>query len=151
MNAPPVHYVRTDDGMSLAYAITGQGLPLIHVPMVWSHFSKQWSSGISRSRLEALAQRFQLVLYDGRGQGMSTWGTAGDMPLERIEADLEAIVGLVKAPRFLLLTVSPHGLVAIRYAVRHPERVAGLVLWNYIDTKIAAYAPAFRAIAETDW
>jgi DNA-binding CsgD family transcriptional regulator/pimeloyl-ACP methyl ester carboxylesterase len=125
-------------------------LPLVHLPIVWSHFSLQWSTGIRRD-FEALAERFQLVLYDGRGSGMSTRGLSGDLPLESLDLDLETVVGRLNAQRLLLLTLSPHGLVAIRYAARHPERVAGLVLWNYVDTRIAAFAGALRALAESDW
>jgi DNA-binding CsgD family transcriptional regulator/pimeloyl-ACP methyl ester carboxylesterase len=151
MDAPPVRYVTTSDGISLAYAIVGDGLPLIHLPMIFSHFSQWWGTGLRRAQFEALAERFQLLLYDGRGQGMSTRGIPSDLTLESLDAELETVAALVRVPRFLLLTVSAHGLLAIRYAVRHPERVAGLVLWNYIDTKMASYAPAFRALAEADW
>jgi DNA-binding CsgD family transcriptional regulator/pimeloyl-ACP methyl ester carboxylesterase len=151
MDAPPVRYVTTSDGVSLAYAIVGDGLPLIHLPMIFSHFSQWWGTGLRRVEFEALAERFQLLLYDGRGQGMSTRGVPSELPVESLDADLETVAALVSAPRFLLLTVSSHGLLAIRYVVRHPERVAGLVLWNYIDTKMASYAPAFRALAEADW
>jgi DNA-binding NarL/FixJ family response regulator len=151
MDAPPVQYVKTSDGVSLAYAVTGKGRTLVHLPILWSHFSLQWRTGIRRLYFEGLAERFQLVLYDGRGQGLSTRGLGGELPLESLDADLEAVVRLLKASRFLLHTTSLHGLVAIRYAVRHPERVAGLVLWNYIDTSVAAFAESFRSMAEADW
>jgi DNA-binding CsgD family transcriptional regulator len=150
MEPPPVQYVKTSDGVSIAYAISGTGLPLIHLPIIWSHFSLYWSTGL-RADLPALAERFQLVQYDGRGQGLSTRGIAGDLPIESLDADLDAVAGLVREPRFLLHTKSIHGLVAIRYAVRHAERVAGLVLWNYLDTGIAPQARALRALAEADW
>ena len=151
MDTPPVQYVTTSDGASLAYAITGKGPTLVHLPILWSHFSLQWRTGIRRLGFETLAERFQLVLYDGRGQGLSTRGLEGDLPLDSLDADLEAVVQLLKSSRFLLYTRSLHGLVAIRYAVRHPERVAGIVLWNYIDTSVAAFAESFRSMAEADW
>lgn len=151
MDAPPVQYVTTSDGVSIAYAIVGNGMPLIHIPIVWSNFSLQWTTGINRTAFEALAQRFQLVLYDGRGSGMSTRGISGEMSLDHIEADLDAVAGQLEAPRFLLLTSSPHGVTAIRYAAKHPERVAGVVLHNYIDTSIATFSAPLRAMAEVDW
>jgi DNA-binding CsgD family transcriptional regulator/pimeloyl-ACP methyl ester carboxylesterase len=151
MEAPPVQYAKTADGVSIAYARAGAGLPLVFVSIVWSHFSLQWSTGIRSSEFVALAERFELFLYDGRGSGLSQRGIPSDLPLSALDADLDAVASLVQAPKFLLFSTSPHGLVAIRYASHRPERVAGMVLWNYIDTKVASFAAGNRVMAETDW
>ena len=42
MNAPPVQYVTTSDGVSIAYGVAGEGIPLVRVPSMYGHFSLQW-------------------------------------------------------------------------------------------------------------
>jgi DNA-binding CsgD family transcriptional regulator/pimeloyl-ACP methyl ester carboxylesterase len=149
MEPPPVQYVTTSDGVNVAYGVCGSGVLLIHLPVVWNHFSLQWTSGIRRSAFEGLAQRHKLVLYDGRGQGSSDRGLPAALSLAQVDLDLEAVVGKFERQPIVLLGPSAFGLIAIRYAVHHPESVAGLVLWNYADRP--AFASPLLDMATTDW
>jgi DNA-binding CsgD family transcriptional regulator/pimeloyl-ACP methyl ester carboxylesterase len=75
-----------------------------------------------------LAQRFRLVQYDPRGQGLSTRG------LTKVPAVAEHVADLDKLCRYLHLhSVMLYGStimspVAVAFAARHPGRVRGLVL-----------------------
>ncbi len=149
MDPPPVQYVTTSDGYSIAYGVCGAGVVVVELPVIWNHFSLQWTTGIRRAEFEGLASQFQLVLYDGRGQGLSDRGLHTVPPIEEFESDLDAVVGCLTAKRLILLGPSAFGLVAIQYAVHHPERVAGLILWNYADTP--AFATVLMDMAEADW
>jgi len=99
LDAPPVQYVKASDGYDIAYTACGSGLPLVHLPVVFNYFSLQWRSGIRREPFEALAERFRLYLYDGRGQGLSSRGSKSQISIESLESDLNAVLGLVEGSR----------------------------------------------------
>ena len=80
--------------------------------------------------LEQLAgERFAVVTYDQRGTGRSTESSSG-YELHKYVADLEAVRQGVGAERVHLLGHCWGGLVAVRYATMHPDRVRSLVLWG---------------------
>ncbi len=81
-----------------------------------------------RPQFDALARRRTLLYYDQRGGG--GWEVARDVPLgwRAHAADLGALADAeVKGP-LILLGFSWGGLLALLFAVEHPERVARLAL-----------------------
>jgi DNA-binding CsgD family transcriptional regulator/pimeloyl-ACP methyl ester carboxylesterase len=150
MDAPAVQYVTTSDGYNIAYGVAGTGTTVIFLPTLFQHFSLFWST-VRGPALSALAERFQLVVYDGRGQGSSSRGLKASLTIEELELDLDAVVSRMDAPRFVLYGPSLFGQVAARYAAHSPERVAGLVLYNYVDSPQAAFAGGLRTLAGADW
>jgi pimeloyl-ACP methyl ester carboxylesterase len=151
MDAPPVQYVTTSDGYNIAYAVSGEGPLLIHLPPLWSHFSRLWSHDLSASYFEAIAARFRLVLYDGRGQGLSTRGLPESLALADYTRDLEAIIERLGARQFVLWGNAFGAIVAIKYAVDHPDHVQALLLWNYQDWHGSATSEAMLTMARQDW
>jgi pimeloyl-ACP methyl ester carboxylesterase len=80
--------------------------------------------------LEQLAgESFAVVTYDQRGTGRSTEPSDG-YELPKYVADLEAVRQAVGAERVHILGHCWGGLVAVRYATIHPDRVRSLVLWG---------------------
>jgi DNA-binding NarL/FixJ family response regulator len=150
MDPPPVQYVRTTDGYDIAYGVAGTGTAVVYLPYLFQHFSLFWST-VRRASLSAFAERFKVYVYDGRGQGSSTRGLHESLTLDDLERDLDAVVSRVDEPKFVLYGPASFGLVALRYAVRRPERITALVLWNYIDSPLATYARSLRALAADDW
>jgi len=131
MDAPPVHYAKTSDGYDIAYAVRGQSdRALVAVPMPHNHLQLLWQqAGDTQQMLAGLAERYRLVQYDARGQGMSMRGLPDEIPVEAFLLDLEAVVDRLSLERFILYGWgNALGHVAIRYALAHPERVQGLVL-----------------------
>jgi len=152
MDAPPVQYVKTSDGYDIAYAVCGEGIPVIRVPQMWSHFSLQWSSGIFDSEFRQWSEHFKMVLFDSRGQGLSTRGLDESTSLTDYERDIDAIVSKLGLERFILLGISYKGKVAVRYAIAHPERVIALVLFSYQDAFFQSPSvESYRDVARTDW
>lgn len=74
----------------------------------------------------ALAERFRVRMYDLRGHGRSERAADG-YDLETMTDDLEAVIGEHAGP-VVLVGHSYGALIALRYAERHPERVARLAL-----------------------
>jgi len=80
--------------------------------------------------LEQLAgESLAVVTYDQRGTGRSS-EPSGGYELTEYVADLEAVRQAVGAERLHLLGHCWGGLVAVRYATIHPDRVRSLVLWG---------------------
>ncbi|HEU0074021.1 MAG TPA: LuxR C-terminal-related transcriptional regulator [Dehalococcoidia bacterium] len=130
MDAPPVQYVKTSDGFNIAYAVCGEGQPFVFMPRPYSHLQLQWGIPTHRFALESLASSCQLIRYDGRGQGMSTRGLAESHSVDDSELDLVAVVQRLRLNRFVLFGPVNSGSVAIQYAVKRPDSVLALILWN---------------------
>jgi len=80
--------------------------------------------------LEQLAgESFAVVTYDQRGTGRSA-EPSGGYELLKYVADLEALRQAVGAERVHLFGHCWGGLIAVRYATIHPDRVRSLVLWG---------------------
>lgn len=110
-------------------AEVGEGPPLVKVANYLTHLEFDWDSPVWRHWLDALSSRRRLIRYDERGCGLSDWEVE-DFSLEAWVTDLETVVDGLHLDRFPLLGISQGGAVAIAYAVKHPERVTGLVLYG---------------------
>jgi pimeloyl-ACP methyl ester carboxylesterase/DNA-binding CsgD family transcriptional regulator len=150
MNPPPVQYVRTSDGYDIAYRVLeGAGPPLVFVPpplididRVWQWFP-DW--------MEGLAKRFRLIQYDLRGQGFSTRNLPAETTMDGFYRDLEAVVARAGAERFFIWAWAASGHLAVRYAVDHADRVAGLILNSCRVSALAARAVQFAMLPQENW
>ena len=124
-----IRFCRTRDGVSVAYAQSGDGPPLVKVANWLSHLEFDAESPVWRHWWRDLCSRFRLTRYDERGCGLSDWDT-DDFSLDAWTRDLEEVVDAVGLERFPLLGISQGASVAINYAVLHPERVSHLVLYG---------------------
>jgi pimeloyl-ACP methyl ester carboxylesterase len=122
-----IRYAQSDD-VSLAYAVEGEeGLPLIFIPGIVSNLAMDPSIP-SLARFNERISRFcRFVRWDRRGTGLSDQ-SAEPLPLAEQARDLEAIRRAVGFERFALIGFSHGAVLALRYAVDHPERVSHLVL-----------------------
>ena len=122
-----IAFTRADDGIRLAYALSGEGPPLVRAANWMTHLSYDIESPVWRHWVRDLSEAHTFIRYDGRGCGLSEW-EAGDFTFDDWVDDLESVVEAVGLQRFQLLGVSQGGAVAVAYAARHPERVTRLVL-----------------------
>ncbi len=145
-----IRYCTTRDGVSIAYAVSGAGPPLVHVPPGPSHLQLAWSQPWNRARYEWLGRRHTVISYDLRGCGLSQReGFEHDYPL-----DLEAVVDALALERVSLFATAAAAKHAVAYAATYPERVDRIVLWNGIAGNVAAVSPSVAALvslAESDW
>jgi pimeloyl-ACP methyl ester carboxylesterase/DNA-binding CsgD family transcriptional regulator len=130
--AQEIRFLRAGDGVRLAYAIHGDGPPLVNVACWLSHLQFDWESPVWRHLLVDLGSMSTLVRYDERGSGLSDWQIA-DYSLDARVNDLESVVDQLGFGRVDLLGMSQGGPVAIAYAARHPERVNRLILLGTQD------------------
>ena len=128
MEAPPVHYVTTSDGYSIAYAVSGKGRPFVFLPSVFEHVQLAWQYPGLRPWLEGLITRFQLIQIDERGSGLSSRGLKEDHAEEHYQRDLEAVIDKLGLPPFVLYASNTRAPVAVQFTLSHPDRVLALVL-----------------------
>ena len=124
-----IQYCTTSDGVRIAYAVTGEGTPIIRTSHWLTHLHHDFSSPVWKHVMIGLARHHRLVRYDPRGEGMSQ-RTCQDVSFEGWMMDLEAVAEATGFERFALFGCSQGAATAVAYAVRHPERVSHLILYG---------------------
>jgi DNA-binding winged helix-turn-helix (wHTH) protein/pimeloyl-ACP methyl ester carboxylesterase len=124
-----VTFCRTVDGINIAVASVGRGSALVRAGHWATNIEYDWHNPVTGPLLQRLADRFHLVRYDYRGNGLSD----RDVPaitFETMLCDLEAVVDALELERFALLGISGGAATSIAYAVQHPHRVSKLLLYG---------------------
>ena len=156
MDAPPIQYARTDDDVSIAYAVSGSGLPVVRTP-AWpfNHIELEWQVEEFHNWYSSLGAKFSLVRYDPRGQGLSQ-RPVSEIGRETWLRDLEAVTANVQERPFVLMGQVLTSITAIDYAAAHPEDVLALILWAPVAGTEAAAArkaihSSWKALAASAW
>ena len=105
------------------YELTGSGecLVLIH------GFSD--NLGLWHNQVPVFAEKYRVLTYDVRGHGR-TESTDDDFSMDRLAEDLSALLTALDLDRCHLLGFSMGGRIAAGFTLRHPDRVASLILAN---------------------
>jgi pimeloyl-ACP methyl ester carboxylesterase/DNA-binding CsgD family transcriptional regulator len=124
-----IRFCMTPDGVQLAYALSGDGPPLVMSATWLTHLEHQWKSLAWRPWLDAFTRKHKVLRYDSRGCGLSD-RNARDISFETWVRDFECVIEAADVRRFALVATCWGGPIAIEYAVRYPERVSHLVLYG---------------------
>lgn len=125
-----IRYLRTRDGVQLAWAEAGAGPTLIKAANWMTHLEFEWESPVWRHWIRFFSDHFRFIRHDERGCGMTDWDV-GDLSFDRWVEDLEALVAVTDPQEpFALLGISQGAATCIAYAVKHPERVSKLLLYG---------------------
>lgn len=146
-----IRFCRSADGTRIAYALTGEGPPLVKTANWLTHLDLDRTSPMWAHWFDGLTRGRRLVRYDERGCGLSSWDM-GSFTLDDLVDDLDAVVDAVGLDRFPLLGVSQGGAAAVAYAALRPERVSHLILTSAYarGQQIRAGNDAERDAAEVD-
>ncbi len=152
---PRIQYAKTKDGVSIAYWTMGEGIPLVTMPFLpFCHLEAEWWVPTFRLWHERLAEKTRLVRFDPRGSGLSQ-RDVDDLSLDARVLDLEAVTDHLGLDTLDLLGYGAAGHVAVTYAVRHPGRVAHLVLYDSFarssDVRQIPQLQGLIALSNTDW
>ena len=111
-------------GARIFYQATGSGTRdlFFHGPSQPAMYSRLW-----KAQVPYLSRYFRVVAIDARGNGRS------DRPLTGYDfdtryADMLAVLDEATRPPVALVAFSCAGMLAVKYAVEHPERVSHLML-----------------------
>jgi proline iminopeptidase len=123
--APREGHVPLGDA-SLYYRDVGTGPPVIVL-----HGGPSFDHHYLLPDMDRLSASFRLIYYDQRGRGAS----GGQIQPETISIqsemdDLEALRQYLRLDSVAILGHSWGGLLAMEYALRHPQRVSHLILLN---------------------
>lgn len=124
-----IQFCTTPDDVTIAYSKVGSGAPLVKAGNWLNHLEYDWESPVWSHLLKWMADRWQLIRYDTRGNGLSDWDVE-EISFETMLYDLETVVDAAGLDRFALFGASQGCAVSIAYAIKHPERVNKLVLYG---------------------
>ncbi len=124
-SAPAVRYVRTSDGVSIAYSVAGAGPLLVMCDGPYLPLATGWGERAGGR----LSERFRVARFDTRGIGMSD-RDALPASLDDQVRDLEAVIDALSEQPVALLGYSYGAHAALAYASQSPERVSRLVLYG---------------------
>jgi len=154
-----IQFCTAPDGVKLAYAVSGDGPPLVMSATWLTHLECQWQSLAWQPWLNAFSAEFKLLRYDSRGCGLSDRATQ-DLSFEAWVHDFESIIDAAGFQQFSILATCQGGPVAIAYAARHPRRVRKLVLygtyslgrmrWEHLPKEVEK-ARVFTQIMRVGW
>ena len=152
-----IKFCTAPDGVRIAYAIAGEGPPIVRAGSWLTHLEFDWKGPLMRHMLEGLAEHRQLVRYDVRGTGLSD-REVRDISFDHFVTDLGAVVDAAGLKRFPLFASSQAGAVGIAYAVRNPERVSHLILLGayargaaHRPTQGPEFVNALRSVIRQGW
>ena len=135
-------------------------------PIVVLHGGPEFDHTYLLPELDRLAAAFRLVYYDQRGRGRSASGVrAEDVDLRSEIEDVDRVRRHFGLESVAVLGHSWGGVLAMEYAIRHPDRVSHLILldtapasaedWKALRDAFGRLRPAedaeaMQAIAATD-
>jgi pimeloyl-ACP methyl ester carboxylesterase len=129
----------SEDGLTIAYEVTGEGVPAIVLVHGWSCDRTYW-----KEQIDFLARHHRVVAIDVAGHGESGVDRKA-WTMQAFGGDVAAVVRQLQLERVILVGHSMGGDVIVEAARRLPGRVAGLV---WVDTYRRLDAP--RTDAEVD-
>jgi len=122
-----IRFCTATDGVRIAYATVGSGRTIVKSANWLNHLEYDWDSPVWRHLLRSFAERFRLIRYDERGNGLSDWEVE-DLSFDAFVRDLETVTECAAPERFALFGVSQGCAVSVAYSVLHPDRVSHLIL-----------------------
>jgi class 3 adenylate cyclase len=150
-----IQYVNTADGVSIAYTEMGDGYPVIHLPgPPFTHVQHEMRMPSYFDNNKLIAEQFRCIRFDSRGTGLSE-REISEPSLEAYCQDMEAVADRLGLESFAILGTQAGGLIAMRYAIDHPDRVSHLVLWDAYPSgggyREIPQVRAFLAMMENDY
>jgi 3-oxoadipate enol-lactonase len=128
------------NGQWIYYEDTGGNLP----PIVLAH-GLLMDHEMFAPQLKALSSEYRMITWDARSHGQTE--TTGDaFTYWDLAEDLRGLLDHLGIARAVIGGMSQGGFVALRFALKHPERVAALIL---LSTQAGAEDPEKVAIYES--
>jgi len=113
-----------NDGVRIWYRAMGEGVPMVIIPG-----GPGGNSAPFLTTHSLLRGRVKVVLMDNRGRGLSDDpGTApGTFTLDNDVKDVDTVRNALRADKIIVFGHSYGSMVAMKYAITHPERTLALI------------------------
>jgi len=130
MTTPEPYELASDfisvDGIDFHYALDGDpDKPTLALVNPASHNLTCWEPV-----LDGLLETYQVLRFDIRGTGKSGWGSDDDFTFSRYADDLAGIMNALGIPKAFVLGVAYGARTAARFALRHPQTLTALGLFD---------------------
>ena len=131
------------NGLSIYYESHGSGFPLV-LSCVLGGNTTQWAP-----QIPVFSKRYRLILWDPRGHGNSdTPGRLDQYSMDTFAADLVGLLDHLKVERAYVGGLSMGAAIAVLLTMAHPERVAGLLVFDSTSASGLVLSPEVRASQE---
>ena len=153
MDAPPIQYARTDDGVNLAYWTLGNGPALLYLNTpLWSHAELVWGLEPMQRFLAGIGSGRRLIYFDPRGFGLSGGEPHGSF--RDWETDIRKVLQAAEAESVLVVAVEYASKPALVFAARQPARVEAMLCWSgsaeaLVEAPSRAATPGAVSLYET--
>ena len=124
-----LHECVASDGARIAYAVSGEGFPLVKAPNWITNLHLDRTNPSYRHWITECSRVSRFLRSDMRGFGMSE-ANPPEFTFEAMVSDIGSVVDDLGLDRFDLIGCAHGAPIAIAYAGRHPERVRKLILVN---------------------
>ena len=129
MDAPPIQYARTADGVNIAWWTLDEGPVLVFMTPPWgNHVEAQWQNTAQQEQYRRWAANCGLVGFDHRGAGLSTHGLT-EYSIDGFADDLECVIRADGGHATVFAHSTSLGPAAI-CALRDPRLISRLDLWS---------------------
>ena len=119
---PPIRFALTEDEVSIAYSVHGDGPPLVFVRGWISHLDLQWLFPDYRLFMEALGRHYTVIRYDLRGNGLSE-REVSRLTLDDLALDLFAVLEANNLDRATFFATCYGGPILARFATSAPDAI----------------------------
>ena len=124
---PKLQFTKNREHKTLAYALAGEGPPIMYTTFAGTSIESDWSSPFFRPLFDALCAQNTLVRFDGIGWGQSELEMAS-AGVEAVAYDMLSVADAAGLDRFGVFSQSGSALSAVFLAAHYPDRVSALVL-----------------------
>jgi len=125
--AQEIRFCETADKIRLAWTVNGEGPTVVKAPNWIGHLEFDWRHPGLSPITTTLAERWQLVRFDARGNGLSDWDLK-EISFDQFVDDMETVFNAAGVERAPIIAISQGCAIAAAFAVRRPERVSVIAM-----------------------
>ena len=115
------------NNVNFHYQEMGSGDTIIALHGLSQHSAYWMDTGVAKS----LAKNYRVIALDFRAHGLTTIeGDNKGYDIETMQGDIDALVAHLGLDKFHLLGHSTGGMIAVRYAMKHSDKLHSLMLTN---------------------
>ncbi|WP_171178420.1 winged helix-turn-helix domain-containing protein [Ruegeria sp. HKCCD8929] len=121
-----LRYARGSGGQAIAFALSGDGPPVLRVGSIVYDLEAEWRLASERAYLRAMEARFTMLRYNKRDQ--THWDDPCHTNYEGVAEDILAVTQAAGFDRFAIVSEFGGIFSALRFATRYPDRVSRLAI-----------------------
>ncbi|MEX0320434.1 MAG: winged helix-turn-helix domain-containing protein [Ruegeria sp.] len=125
-SAQQLRYARGSAGQAIAFALSGDGPPVLRVGSIVYDLEAEWRLTSERAYLRAMEARFTMLRYNKRDQ--THWDDPCHTNYEGVAEDILAVTRAAGFDRFAIVSEFGGIFSALRFATQYPDRVSRLAI-----------------------